>query len=163
MDVKKANQTRKNILDMKDKAQTGFVMELNAIIDAVCQKNSKDIDIVGVRDKFNIIRRENPTMLLEMAGPHVWEYRVQIKDENIGFFLNNSFEKDIEKAQSQSAVAEITDFEDIPVIMNKIKSTWHRFMSAEQQIIIKRMKALIAHYATYVSATRELNKESLFG
>lgn len=156
---KSVAQKRKSIMDMKDRAITGFIADLGSILDAVFDKNKKDVDVIAIMDKFNVVRRENPSGLVEMAGPYVWKYKDQIRTENTSFFLNNNFEEDIEDAQSKAQVAEITDFEDIPVLLNKAKRTWHCFQPTEQQIIIKKMQSIIKQYATCLSADRELSKD----
>jgi hypothetical protein len=156
MQKKKQGISRKDVLNMKESKMASFISNLNSVVDAVYQKNKKDNDMQAIKDKFDVVRKENPIGLVEMAGPYIWKYREKIKNENTSFFLNNSFEEDIQKAREDSQLAEITEYEDVPVLLNKIKRTWHSFMPAEQQILIKKIQALLADYVGYISSCRAL-------
>lgn len=149
-------KNRTALTNSQDKSVTNFISNLNVILNAVYQKNKKDDDMNSLRDKFNVVRKENPNGLVEMAGPSIWKYREKIKDENVNFFLNNSFEEDIKEAQEKASVAEISEFEDVPVLLNKAKRAWHSFTLIEQQTIIKTIKTILQSYATYLSTCKEL-------
>jgi len=159
---KKPEIKKKDVINAREASVSEFAANLNVIITSIHQKNKRDDDMQAIKDKIDVVRKENPVGLIEMAGPYLWKYKEKIGSENVSFFLNNSFEEDIEKAREESQLAEITEYEEIPALLNKVKRTWHSFTPPEQQIIVKRIKALLANYAKYLSASRTLKaSESL--
>ena len=149
-------KSRNTLQDTVNTAVKNFCQDMTFIIDVVYGKNKKDNLLIDVRDKFVVIRKENPNGIVEVAGPYIWKYREQIKNKDANFFLHNTFENDI--INSQGGVAEITPIDDITVILNKCKLTWHTFQKIEQDTIMKHVQNLLRSYATYVSATKEIAK-----
>lgn len=132
-----------------------FVSDMTFIIEAIYQKNKKDPQIIELKDKFCIIRREDPTAIIAKAGPYLWKYREQIKQQNITFFLNNEFETDI-VAATPAEVLEATTFEDVPILLEKCKNTWHMFQITEQETLIKKIRGLLRSYALYISVQKQI-------
>lgn len=135
-----------------------FVSDMTFIIEAIYQKNKKDPQIIELKDNFCIIRREDPTAIIAKAGPYLWKYREQIKQQNIAFFLNNEFEADIATATTAGKFLEATTFEDLPILLEKCKNTWHLFQTTEQEALIKKIRGLLRSYALYISVQKQIDE-----
>jgi hypothetical protein len=151
-----ATLSRRDIINMRDTSMSKFNADLTSIVNAVYSKNKKDDEIISIKDKLSIARKENPVGLIEIAGPHIWKYREQIERENISFFIRNNFENDIIEASKE--IAEITEFEKTSVLLDKAKSVWHMLLKEEQIHMIKLIKSLLQHYSTYLSASKKLKE-----
>jgi hypothetical protein len=158
--VLKMKSSRQELLNNKDKSMKSFLSDISFIIEAVYSKNKTDSDMLEIRDKFAVARRENPSGLVEIAGPYIWKYREQIKNEQVNFFLDRDFFEDIKEAKQTKGeeIVEMTEFEDVPVIMDKVKKTWVMFQKPEQQTLIKKVQSMLQHYCRYISVSRELDK-----
>lgn len=149
---------RESLLATRDKAVSNFANNMSKIIQAVKEKQKQNIDIIKIQDMFSVARRETPEMIVQMAGPYIWKYREQISTGNVDFFLANNFEEDIIEANGKKEIAEISEFENTALLMQCAKRTWHMFIPAEKQNIIKLIKSLLQEYAKYISACKRLSE-----
>jgi hypothetical protein len=154
-----SSKERKQLIEASDQAVKDFAEDLGYLVDAVLQKNRKDNLMSDMKNLFDLVRKENPIGLIEIAGPYIWKYRDNISKQNVGFFLQNNFEEDIISAKKNKEIAEISNFEDIPMLLDQCKRTWHMFQKEEQQVLVKRVRNMLVKYATYVSATRTVRAD----
>jgi hypothetical protein len=150
-------QARKQYLDQQESSMKVFITDFGYVITAMYNKNKRDADVMKIKDGYQIIRNENPKLVMEMAGPYLWNYREEIKGRKESFFLNNDFKKELAEAQ-KSGVAEMTDFEDLPAIIGKMKRTWNLFTAVEKETIWGKVTSMLSQYASYVAAQKELDK-----
>lgn len=149
---------RDNLLEVRDKAVSNFVLNMSKIIQAVKEKQKQNFDIIKIQDLFSVARRETPEMIVQMAGPYIWKYREQISAGNANFFLDNNFEEDIMEANGKKEIAEISEFENTALLMQCAKRTWHMFIPAEKENIVKLTKSLLLEYIRYISARKQLEQ-----
>jgi hypothetical protein len=151
------DEERENHRKSMERGMVGFVRDLNKIVVDVCRKNDRDRDLRELRDKFFVVRKENPNGLVEIAGPYIWKYRKQIESRDASFFLTNSFEDDI-IGSSPNGVAEVSEFSDVPVLLQKIKKTWHQFDEDEKSVVMKTVANLLKNYSLYSFSCKKLKE-----
>lgn len=151
-------KTRSNLEVIKQKDTTKFINNLDSIIKAIFEKNKSDPDMIELMDKFSVVRKEDPILIISRTGPYLWKYKEEINKQNVDFFLRNSFEEDIIQSQQKSQVAEISELEDIPVLLNKAKITWQKFLEPEKQAIMKKIRGMLSNYSSYTSACKKLGE-----
>lgn len=136
-------------LATKDESLKKFLTEFTFILNVICDKNKKDVDIEAIKDGFMIARKENPECILIKVGPYVWKYREIMDDVNK--LLSYDFSKELDRLAN-------VENEKVKVILIKIKKTWGLFTKLEQDLINKKMKMIISNYATYVGACKQLKQ-----
>jgi hypothetical protein len=136
-----------------------FVNHFHLIITSVHGKNTKNEDFIALKDKFEVLKNANPSFIIEKAGPYIWKYKEQISGNNVAFFLNSNFEDDIKEAQNENSIAEVSPYENIVMLMNQLKRTWHSFIPEEQNTIIKHTRAMLKYYAGYLQDRKMMKNE----
>lgn len=123
-----------------------FINELTKVVNAVLLKN-KNEDFIGIKDKYMILKRETPEIVIQEAGSYLWSYRQEIADKAIDKLLSNKFEKDIDKAKLSNKTDSL---QNIHNIIAEVKKTWIEFSSAEQNMLLTILNKMITMYATYL-------------
>lgn len=150
-------QARKQYLDQVEADKKIIIKDLGDIVAAMFSKNKRDADIMKIKDGYAIIRNENPNLIVEKAGPYFWKYREQIKGRKESFFIGNDFKDELAEAR-ESGIAEMNEFDDFPAIIAKLKRTWHLLTAVEKETMWNKVASILSHYASYVAATKELEK-----
>jgi hypothetical protein len=133
---------------LKDKYVTEFVTTITYLVNSLFSTNRRDDDIIQMRDRYFLVKDENPELLLIQTGPYVWEFREKIMDDDIDFFLNNSFQKQIDSFKQDKEKPMIN------TLIQKIKTAWKNFTPIEQNILRGKIKDLVKFYACYLSACK---------
>lgn len=138
---------KQQLLKDKEKYIVDFSNELLTLITAFWRINKKDPFILEIYERYGIIKRENPNLLIEIVGPYIWKYRETITLGNLDSLLNNTFNEEITEI-----IGMIPDTLDkIHDIIKSIKRTWTLFSYAEKEIIRKKSKTLLTIYSGYIS------------
>jgi hypothetical protein len=147
---------RTQLLKNKTEFLHKYLNKLMEIINAMYSKNKKEPEIIELRDKFLVAKKEVPEKIINDTGPYLWTYREQIKKREIKKLLENDFQEEI--GQYKETIPSMEKFEKIPHLINQIKRTWHLFTSAEQNAMFTLLQELTGYYASYVGICRELKK-----
>jgi hypothetical protein len=145
----KSQNLRKDI----DVSTKQFINDMIFVVDAVYQKNRKDLKFGEFRDKFSIARRENPNGLLEIVGPYLWKYKDDIISQNVKAFLDNDFVEDVESFRVSHPNENL---DTVHVFLNQCKQSWGQFLPREQDVLFKKIRNMLSQYAKYASATKAL-------
>lgn len=137
-------------LQEKEKAITEFANIASTIINAIYELNRKDIYILEIKDKYAIIRREQPQIIIKIVGPYLWKYRENIKTGNLDILLKNDFND--EKIEAQELIHDSID--KINNIIESFKNSWLLFSPFERDIIKKKLQKLLAYYSGYLIACK---------
>lgn len=132
-------------MDKADKSVKDFCADAAFVINALHDKNRTDYDFADMRDMFMIAKREQPNIVVERAGAHIWAYREHIKNNEIKFFLENDYSKDIANAADTNRSADI---------ISKCKESWSKFTPAEQNALWTKIKSMLKNYAQYLAACK---------
>lgn len=142
MDLKKISE--------KERTATDFANVMTTIINAIYEINKKDNYILEVKDRYAIVRRENPFIIITIVGPYLWKYRENIKTGNLDVLLNNDFRDDVFEARGL-----IPDcFDKIEDIINSFKRSWILFNTNEKEILKKKLQKMLAYYSGYLSVCK---------
>jgi hypothetical protein len=147
---------KRELREQKDACMKKFIHELTQLASAAMTKNKNDADFSRRFDEYNIAKRDAPDAVLRIAGPPIWDYREDIAKGNVDKFLKADYIDDIQKYADKIPDADFIESER--VLIEKIKRTWHLFVPAEQQIMLKRVQTLVSLYAKYIKINRELDK-----
>ena len=148
----------KTYSDLKDKAVKDFITELGFLVHALYTKNTNDDNFIFIKDGFNVAKNENPEVVVMVSGPYVWKYRTQLENGDVQTMLNNDYKDEVEGAKEY--LEGHGKFDQIKEILKKIKETWPTFSKIEQETVAKKMQKLVVHYASFLGASKKLNKTS---
>lgn len=150
------SQKIKQYIKDKDNSVEKFTAEMTFIVNAMHSKNVKDNDLIEIRDGYMTAKTMNSECIIMQAGPYFWRYREVINSGNLNKLLDSDFKEEI--TEIQGVLPESSSFDKVQIIMGKIKRIWHLFMPNEQEIIKKKFKLMVAHYATYLGSCKKIRE-----
>jgi hypothetical protein len=151
---------RRELLQNKDTSVRDFIANLTFIIEAVYSKNKRDPEMIGLRDKYSVARKESPEKIIEITGPKIWKYRKPISEGKVSFFLDNDFSEDIEEMQDSQSPQEPNSEKnrDLVELLDRARKVWEIFSPTEQTVIVKKVQGLLQYYSCYLSADKKLRE-----
>ena len=129
-------------LHEKDKVAKQYVRSLSQIILCLLSKDGRDVDLLTIRDKFNIAK-ENPYVIVIHTGPYIWKFRERIKVKDTNFLLEYNYMGDEDKTNYS-----------IELIIQKIKTLWSTLNRTEQKIIFSLIEDLFSYYAQFIKLVK---------
>ena len=163
MSVKKRDMARekRDYRSSMDSAMKLYNSSLNQLTSATCHKSPNNDELAKIRDSLRAVLVGDDTMVIIQSGPFIWKYREQISKKEESFFLENTFNDDIEIAKEKLGnLDKSKDFSDLEIatIMDSIKSIYTNMSSPEKETIWRFVMDLLRAYAQYVGAERKLNQ-----
>jgi len=141
---------RQEALEGQSKYREEFTAALASIIDAVHSKNQSDPVVLELRSKFALARNQ-PALILENAGPFVWEYREYIAAGDATRFLNMNFDEKIQKH-----VSDTSQINYIKSIIGKLRTTWETFNPRERAALVSLLQTMLRSFSGHAAGERLL-------
>jgi len=115
-----------------------FLKQTDNFIDELCTIFSDDTEILMFREKYNLVKSANSTLIIEYFCQYVYPLKTKIMDEDESFFLDGGGQE------------ELTDTSGLR-LRDNIKNLWINKMSDENKSIIwKYFKVFILLCEKYI-------------
>ena len=124
-----------------DKHITAFNSDISWLINLVRKLHPTDAYIDRAASRIGIARQTDPTILINIVGPHLFEHREKIINYEDEFVMN----MDISKR---------TDDELVIVIFTTLRSSYKNFKEKERDIIKDRINNMLNVYMEYLIAVQ---------
>tara|TARA_B100001769_G_C22112606_1_gene602519 strand:+ start:20425 stop:20811 length:387 start_codon:yes stop_codon:yes gene_type:complete len=119
---------------MSTQVLKGFNDHFMEMVEDIERVFPEDNDITTVKNAFIELRRANPKMTIKVFKENIVDiYRQQIQEENIDFFINKDYKKDLGETNNSDYILNKINF-----LRNPVKN----MELAEQKKIIKYLQNL---------------------
>jgi hypothetical protein len=154
----KTQQNKRELMDILGKSSQDFCGHLKFLINTLWLKNQRDDDIIDLKRRVGIATSTNPMMIIKMAGPYFFKYRVSLSKRQADFFLDKDFKDDVREVAVE---LEMTDeINTAHEVIKKVKKTWTSFNDPEKNILLTKAIEMLGFYAKFLMATKQLNQNS---
>ena len=119
---------------MNKQVLKGFNDHFMEMVEDIERVFPEDNDITTVKNAFSELRKANPKMIIKVFKENIVDiYREQIQEENIDFFINKDYKKDLGETNNSDYI-----LNKIDILRNPVKN----MELSEQKKIIKYLQNL---------------------
>lgn len=128
-----------------------FNKTLKKIILMIDQSLTDNILFDTIKRRTMLITKSHPLLLLEEAGPQIFQYRDYIKNESEEL-INNLEDTVMNNSQMQDYIKDNSnDKDNILYLLGLIKSLWKTYNNDEKKMFHKSLKILLSEYCKYLT------------
>ena len=128
---------------------------LNDLTLITVEKNRSDDNVQIVRDTLRAAQAADATTVLIQTGPFVWKFREQISKRDEKFFINNTFQSEIQEGKKLIPKQDFND-DEITSLMQSLKRTYHLMTLPEREVIWRHVIDMLKAYAQYLGCDKKL-------
>ncbi len=143
---------RKEIEAGKDEALRGFIEAFRFLIRVTYNKNVNDEDFAWYQNAYSIAAKSNPIIIIQKAGPPLWDLREKIENGDINYFLEASFDDSFAKHRDKGVPDEMDHEKQL---IKKLRVVFHLFSQPEKEEIRQKFIKAIKCFAEYVRFSKE--------
>lgn len=148
-DIKKMGSNKLHKLEKQmDESILTFNSGIKKLINIIYNMYPTDNDLFMLKNRISFVSKSNPDALIKNAGPYLWDYRKQIQQANVKYFIQFDYEKKIQKKEVQGI--------NIANMVFKLKNCWKLFNDVERNEIIEIIQNMLSTYATFLSIQKRM-------
>lgn len=153
----KVNLQKKELQKIITTKKKQFIDSLTILINSCYFKNKNDELMLDIKNSFAAFKNIAEDIIIKNAGDYVWKYREEIHNLNDNFFINSTFQNDINEYYVRNPKEDRFTKKDVNKVFSILKSTYPNLNDGEKKTIWTHTRNLLKFYSEYILAKKQLN------